>query len=51
MADVVIVGAGPVGLWTALQIKKRMPRAAVVMYPSTPPGHLAAKASLRIMIV
>jgi 2-polyprenyl-6-methoxyphenol hydroxylase-like FAD-dependent oxidoreductase len=32
MADVVIVGAGPVGLWTALQIKKRMPRAAVVMY-------------------
>jgi 2-polyprenyl-6-methoxyphenol hydroxylase-like FAD-dependent oxidoreductase len=32
MADVVIVGAGPVGLWTALQVKKRMPALAITMY-------------------
>lgn len=31
-ADVVIIGAGPVGLWTALQIRKRMPSAAITMY-------------------
>jgi 2-polyprenyl-6-methoxyphenol hydroxylase-like FAD-dependent oxidoreductase len=32
MADVVIVGAGPVGLWTALQIRKRMPTVTVTVY-------------------
>jgi 2-polyprenyl-6-methoxyphenol hydroxylase-like FAD-dependent oxidoreductase len=32
MTDIVIVGAGPVGLWTALQIKKRMPDVSIVMY-------------------
>lgn len=30
--DIVIVGAGPVGLWTALQIKKRMPSKNIVVY-------------------
>jgi hypothetical protein len=29
MANIVIIGAGPVGLWTALQIKKRMPAANI----------------------
>jgi len=29
---VVIVGAGPVGLWTAIQIKKRQPHLDVLMY-------------------
>lgn len=28
----VIVGAGPVGLWTAIQLKKRMPGCDVVLY-------------------
>lgn len=28
----VIVGAGPVGLWTAIQLKKRMPDCQVVLY-------------------
>jgi 2-polyprenyl-6-methoxyphenol hydroxylase-like FAD-dependent oxidoreductase len=32
MADVVFVGAGPVGIWTALQIKQRCPHADIVMY-------------------
>ncbi len=32
MADIVIIGAGPVGLWTALQFKKRRPGAHVVVY-------------------
>lgn len=32
MADVVMVGAGPVGLWTALQIKKRNPHCDIVVY-------------------
>lgn len=32
MADIVIVGAGPVGLWTAIQVKKRDPRLDIVMY-------------------
>jgi 2-polyprenyl-6-methoxyphenol hydroxylase-like FAD-dependent oxidoreductase len=32
MANIVIIGAGPVGLWTALQIKKRVPAASIVMY-------------------
>lgn len=32
MADVVMVGAGPVGLWTALQIKKRNPHWDIVVY-------------------
>ncbi len=31
-ADVVIVGAGPVGLWVAIQIKKRNPEMAVQIY-------------------
>jgi 2-polyprenyl-6-methoxyphenol hydroxylase-like FAD-dependent oxidoreductase len=31
-ADVVIVGAGPVGLWTAIQIKKRNPHMDVKLY-------------------
>ncbi len=32
MADIVIIGAGPVGLWTALQFKKRRPGAHIVVY-------------------
>jgi 2-polyprenyl-6-methoxyphenol hydroxylase-like FAD-dependent oxidoreductase len=32
MADVVFIGAGPVGIWTALQIKQRCPGADIVMY-------------------
>ena len=32
MANIVIIGAGPVGLWTALQIKKRMRAVHIVMY-------------------
>lgn len=32
MADIVVVGAGPVGLWTAIQIKKRDPDLDIVMY-------------------
>jgi 2-polyprenyl-6-methoxyphenol hydroxylase-like FAD-dependent oxidoreductase len=32
MANIVIIGAGPVGLWTALQIKKRLPSAQVQIY-------------------
>lgn len=32
MADIVIVGAGPVGLWTAIQLKKRDPELAITMY-------------------
>lgn len=32
MADIVIVGAGPVGLWTAIQIKKRQPDADIQIY-------------------
>lgn len=32
MADVVIVGGGPVGLWTAIQIKKRSPETDVQVY-------------------
>ena len=32
MANIVIIGAGPVGLWTALQIKKRMPAVSIAMY-------------------
>jgi 2-polyprenyl-6-methoxyphenol hydroxylase-like FAD-dependent oxidoreductase len=31
-ADVVIVGAGPVGLWTAIQLKKRRPNLDVQLY-------------------
>lgn len=31
-ADVVVVGAGPVGLWTAIQIQLRFPDAHVVMF-------------------
>lgn len=31
-ADVVIVGAGPVGLWTAIQLKKRDPNLEVQLY-------------------
>lgn len=30
--DIVIVGAGPVGLWTAIQLKKRMPNALIRIY-------------------
>lgn len=32
MADIVIIGAGPVGLWNAIQIKKRCPNWEVQMY-------------------
>lgn len=32
MADIVIVGAGPVGLWTAIQIKKRDPKLSITIY-------------------
>ncbi len=32
MANIVIVGAGPVGLWTAIQIKKRNPALDIQMY-------------------
>lgn len=31
-ADVVIIGGGPVGLWTAVQVKKRRPEAHVRVY-------------------
>jgi 2-polyprenyl-6-methoxyphenol hydroxylase-like FAD-dependent oxidoreductase len=31
-ADIVIVGAGPVGLWTAIQLKKRNPSLDVQLY-------------------
>ena len=33
-AEVIIVGAGPVGLWTASQIKKRNPALSVLLYES-----------------
>ncbi len=36
MADIVLVGAGPVGLWTALQFKKRRPGAHIVIYERHP---------------
>jgi 2-polyprenyl-6-methoxyphenol hydroxylase-like FAD-dependent oxidoreductase len=32
MADIVIVGGGPVGLWTAIQLKKRLGNAQVLVY-------------------
>lgn len=32
MTDIVIVGGGPVGLWTAIQLKKRMPAAHIRVY-------------------
>lgn len=32
MADIVIIGGGPVGLWTALQIKKRQPNCNIQIY-------------------
>lgn len=32
MADIVIVGAGPVGLWTALQLKRRRPDWLIQIY-------------------
>lgn len=32
MKEIVIVGAGPVGLWTAIQIKKRQPDYDIYMY-------------------
>lgn len=31
-ADIVFVGAGPVGLWTAIQAKKRNPQAQIQVY-------------------
>lgn len=34
--DVVIVGGGPIGCWTALQIKKRNPKARIVIYERKP---------------
>ncbi len=35
-ADVVFVGGGPIGCWTALQIKKRNPEASIVIYERKP---------------
>jgi 2-polyprenyl-6-methoxyphenol hydroxylase-like FAD-dependent oxidoreductase len=32
MTDIVIVGGGPIGLWTAIQLKKRRPAQAVRVY-------------------
>jgi hypothetical protein len=32
MKNFIIVGAGPVGLWTAIQIKKRMPESNIILY-------------------
>lgn len=32
MTDIVIIGAGPVGLWTAIQLKKREPQLSITMY-------------------
>lgn len=32
MKEIVIVGAGPFGLWTAIQIKKRNPDTSVTIY-------------------
>lgn len=32
MSDIVIIGAGPVGLWTAIQLKKRSPNLSITMY-------------------
>jgi 2-polyprenyl-6-methoxyphenol hydroxylase-like FAD-dependent oxidoreductase len=32
VADIVVVGAGPVGLWSAIQLKKRLPGAQVRVY-------------------
>lgn len=32
VTDIVIVGGGPVGLWTAVQLKKRMPGAQIRVY-------------------
>lgn len=32
MADIVIIGAGPVGLWNAIQIKKRCPQWEIQVY-------------------
>jgi len=31
-ADIVVIGAGPVGLWTAIQIKKRRPETDIQIY-------------------
>ena len=31
MKEIVIVGAGPVGLWTAIQLKKRNPENCITM--------------------
>jgi hypothetical protein len=35
-ANIVIVGGGPIGCWTALQIKKRDPQANIVIYERRP---------------
>lgn len=32
MADIVIIGGGPIGLWTAIQLKKRLPTLDVRVY-------------------
>lgn len=32
MADIVVIGGGPVGLWSAIQLKKRLPGAGVLVY-------------------
>ena len=34
--EVVIVGGGPVGLWTGVQLKKRQPNAVVIVYERYP---------------
>ena len=36
VSPVVVIGGGPVGLWTAIQLKKRQPRALITVYEKYP---------------